>query len=42
MSWRGKECDTCHEGDEVVTNEIYPDMGAVEGVPNPEVDEKYS
>jgi hypothetical protein len=42
MSWRGKERGTCHESDEVVTNEIYPDMPAIESHPNSEVDEKYS
>jgi hypothetical protein len=42
MPWRGEECNTCHEGDEVVTNEIYPDVRAIEGEPHPKVNNKNS
>ena len=42
MPWRAKECNTCHEGDQVVNNEIYPDMRSIEGESNPKVDKKNS
>jgi len=30
MSRGGKECSACQEGDEVVTNEIYPELRTIE------------
>jgi cytochrome c2 len=40
MARRGKECNTCHKGDEVIAKEIYPYLWAIECKPYPEVEKK--
>ena len=42
MARRGKEGDTCHKGDQVVANEIDPELRAIKYEPNAYVDEKDS
>ena len=42
MPRRGKECNNCQNGDEVVTDEIYPDVRAVEDEPHTEVENENS
>jgi cytochrome c2 len=42
MPRRGKECNACHEGDQVVNNEIYPEMRAIEDEPYTEVESENS
>ena len=42
MPRRGEERNAREQGDEVVADEIYPDLRAIEDEPHPKVDKKDS